>query len=139
MTRTEEARLLHRVERNAFIDRIRHDATRQGSFDRAMWHLDHPVPGTDHFLVASDGGASAARMYAAVEPRPLWRTLWTRTQAKLPRTGKAVLRALRADWRTAAAARLAGVSRPTVDLWKKEFRKIFAQCFRAWERDFRGK
>ena len=136
MTRAEEAKLLHRAERNAFIDRLRHDATRQGTFDRAMWHLDHPVPGTDFYLVPSDGGASAARMYADVESGPLWRKLWSRAQAELPRTGKAVLRALLADWRTAVAARAAGVSRPTVDFWKKEFRIFFAQCFRARKRDF---
>ena len=136
MTRDEEARLLRRVERNAFIDRIRHDATRQGSFDKAMWHLDHPVPGTDFYLVPSDGGAYAARMYADLEPEPLWRTLWTRTQANLPRTGKAVLAALFDDWRSRPAARIAGVSQPTVDRWKKEFKIFFAQCFRAWKRDF---
>ena len=61
-----EAKLLHTVERRRFIDELRHNATRQGSFDCAMWHLDHK----------------------------------------------------------------------TVDHWKKNLKIHFAQCFRAWKRDF---
>jgi len=132
----DERKLLHAVERRQFIDRLRHDATNQGAFDKAMWHLDHPVPGTDFYLKPSDHGAGAARVYAAAEPEPLWRTLWKRERATLPPTGRSVLDALLVDWRTAPAAKIAAASRPTVDRWKKLFQKIFAQCFQAWERDF---
>jgi len=132
----EDRKLLQTVERRQFIDRLRHDATRQGAFDKAMWHLDHPVPGTEIYLKPSDRGAGAAALYAAIEPEPLWKTLWKRSRAKLPPTGRCVLDALLVDWRTAPAAKIAGVSRPSVDKWKKLFRKNFAQCFRAWKRDF---
>ena len=45
MTKTEERKLLHAVERHLFQDELRHKATRQGRFEAKMWHLDHPVPG----------------------------------------------------------------------------------------------
>ena len=136
LTATEQAKLLHRVERNQFIDRLRHEATKQGVFDRSMWHLDHPLPGTTAYLRPSDRGAGAEALYRAIEERPLWMKLWVRAYAQLPENGKKVLNALKRDWRTATAAKIAGVSRPTVDHWKKLFKKFFAQCYQAWERDF---
>jgi len=132
----DELKLLHTVERRQFIDQLRHDATRQGAFDKAMWHLDHPVPGTDFYLMPSDHGSGAAALYAALEPKPLWRTLWQRARAGLPPTGRRVLDALLIDWRSRPAARIAGVSQPTVDRWKKLFQKNFAQCYQAYKRDF---
>lgn len=136
LTPTEERKLLHRVERNLFIDRIRHDATKQGRFDKSCWHLDHPLPGTDVYLRPSDQGAGADRVYAALEKEPLWLRLWRRAVTKLPPRGRAVLAALEIDWRTAPAAKIAGVSRPTVDSWKTKLKTHFAQCWRAYERDF---
>ena len=131
-----EAKLLHTVERRRFIDELRHNATRQGSFDCAMWHLDHAIPGTDIMLQPSDRGKGAEAIYRAIEDRPLWQTLWGQTVRRLPPTGKRVLYALMCDWRTASAAKVAGVSRPTVDHWKIFFKIHFTQCFRAWKRDF---
>ena len=136
MTKSEQAKLLHRVERNQFIDRLRHEATKQGVFDRSMWHLDHPLPGTTAYLRPSDRGAGAEALYRAVEECPLWMKLGVRAYAQLPENGKKVLNALKRDWRTATAAKIAGVSRPTVDHWKKLFKKFFTQCYQAWERDF---
>ena len=136
MTRTEERKLLHRVERHQFIDALRHKKTRQGRFDAEMWHLDHPIPGTDSYLMPSDRGEGAAAMYAQIEPEPLWRRLWRVAAARLPPKGRAVLAALMVDWRTAPAAKIAGVSRPTVDSWKTKLKTHFAQCWRAYERDF---
>jgi len=133
-----DIKLLRTVKRHVFIDALRHRKTLQGAFDAAMLHLDHPLPGTDVFLKPSDRGARAEAMYAAIEVEPYWRTLWKRTRANLPPTGREVLDALLDDWRTRPAARIAGVSQPTVDKWKKLFKK-FAQCFRAWKRDFEEK
>jgi len=135
----DEAKLWNTVMRHEFQNELRHLKTRQGQFDAAMLHFDHPLPGGTRLLLPSDGGAGADRIYAACEALPLWQRLWVNAYAKLPSRGKAVLNALKADWRTAVAAKAAGVSRPTVDHWKKLFKEFFAQCFQAWERDFGGK
>ena len=136
MTRTEERKLLHRVERHQFIDALRHKKTRQGRFDAEMWHLDHPIPGTDSYLMPSDRGEGAAAMYAKIEPEPLWRRLWRRRRLELKPRHRAVLDALAIDWRSRPAAKIAGVSQPTVDALKKIFKRHFAQCWQAYERDF---
>ena len=136
MTRTEESKYWHKAERRKFQDELRHLKTRQGRFDAAMLHLDHPLPGTDLYLDPSDRGASAAAMYDEIEVVPLWLRLWRLSAAKLPRKGRAVLVALTVDWRTMPASRMAGVSRNCVDRWKTKFKMHFAQCWRAYERDF---
>ena len=136
MTKTEESKYWHRTERRKFQDELRHLRTRQGRFDAAMLHLDHPIPGTDLRLDPSDRGESAAKMYDSVEVIPLWLRLWRLGAAKLPHKGRAVLYALMVDWRTTPASRMAGVSRPTVDSWKIKLKMHFAQCHKAWERDF---
>ena len=136
MTKTEESKFLHKAERRQFQDELRHLQTRQGRFDAAMLHLDHPLPGTDIYLDPSDRGESAARMYDEIEVIPLWLRLWRLCAAKLPRKGRAVLYALMVDWRTMPASKMAGVSRPTVDSWKTKLKTHFAKCWRAYERDF---
>ena len=136
MTKTEESKYWHKTERRKFQNELRHLKTRQGRFDAAMLHLDHPLPGTDLYLDPSDRGESAAAMYDGIEVVPLWLRLWRLSAAKLPRKGRAVLGALAVDWRTMPAAKTAGVSRNCVDRWKIKFKVHFAQCHRAWERDF---
>ena len=136
LTGTDAQKFLHKAERRRFQDELRHLRTRQGRFDAAMLHLDHPLPGTDLRLDPSDRGKSAAAMYDGIEVIPLWRRLWRLSAAKLPRKGRAVLNALMVDWRTAPAAKIAGVSRPTVDNWKTKLKTHFVQCWRAYERDF---
>ena len=136
MTRTEESKYLHKTERHQFQDELRHLRTRQERFDAAMLHLDQPIPGTGLYLDPSDHGQSAAAMYDTVEVVPLWLRLWRLGAAKLPRKGRAVLYALMVDWRTMPASKMAGVSRNCVDRWKTKFKTHFAQCHRAWERDF---
>ena len=136
MTKTEESMYWHKTERQQFQNELKHLGTRQGRFDASMLHLDHPIPGTDLRLDPSDHGQSAASMYDSVEVVPLWLRLWRLGAAKLPRKGRAVLDALKVDWRTMPASRMAGVSRPTVDCWKTKFKTHFVQCWRAYERDF---
>ena len=136
MTKTEESMYWHRTERRKFQDELRHLQTRQGRFDAAMLHLDHPLPGTDLYLDPSDHGESAAAMYDKIEVVPLWRQLWRLSAAKLPRKGRMVLGALMVDWRTMPASKMAGVSRNCVDRWKTKLKSHFAQCWRAYERDF---
>ena len=136
MTKTEESMYWHKTERRKFQDELRHLQTRQGRFDAAMLHLDHPLPGTDLYLDPSDRGESAAAMYDRIEVDPLWLRLWRLSAAKLPRKGRMVLGALMVDWRTLPASKMAGVSRPTVDSWKTKLKMHFAQCHKAWERDF---
>ena len=136
MTKTEESKYWHTAERHQFQDELRHKATRQGRFNAAMLHLDHPLPGTDLYLDPSDRGESAAAMYDEIEVVPLWLRLWRLGAAKLPPKGRAVLGALLVDWRTMPASRMAGVSRPTVDSWKTKLKTHFTQCHKAWERDF---
>ena len=136
MTKTEERKLLNTVARHEFQNELKHLRTRQGRFDATMLHLDHPIPGTDLYLDPSDRGKSAAAMYDEIEVIPLWLRLWRLAAAKLPPKGRAVLGALMIDWRTAPAAKIAGVSRPTVDSWKTKLKTHFAQCWRAYERDF---
>ena len=136
MTKTEESKYWHRTERRKFQDELRHLRTRQGRFDAAMLHLDHPIPGTDLYLDPSDRGESAAKMYDSVEVIPLWLRLWRLGAAKLPRKGRAVLYALIVDWRNRPAGKIAGVDHKTVESWKIKFKVHFAQCWRAYERDF---
>ena len=136
MTPTEKRKLLHTVERHLFQDGLRHKATRQGRFDAAMWHLDHPLPGGTRILLPSDRGTGAERIYAAVEDVPPWLRLWRRAAAKLPPKGRSVLAALAIDWRTAPAAKISGVSRNCVDRWKTKLKTHFTQCWRAYKCDF---
>ena len=136
MTRTEESMYWHKAERHRFQNELKHLRTRQGRFDAAMLHLDHPLPGTDLRLDPSDHGAGAAAMYDRVEVVPLWLRLWRLAAARLPPKGRAVLGSLLVDWRTMPASKMAGVSRPTVDSWKIKLKTHFAQCWRAYERDF---
>ena len=136
MTKTEENMYWHKTERRKFQNELKHLRTRQGRFDAAMLHLDHPLPGTDLYLDPSDHGRFAAAMYDGIEVVPLWLRLWRLAAAKLPPKGRAVLGALMVDWRTMPASKMAGVSRPTVDSWKIKLKMHFAQCHKAWERDF---
>ena len=136
MTKTEESKYWHKTERRKFQDELRHLRTRQGRFDAAMLHLDHPLPGTDLYLDPSDRGETAAAMYDALEVVPLWLRLWRLSAAKLPRKGRAVLYALAVDWRNRPAGKIAGVDHKTVGCWKTKFKMHFAQCWRAYERDF---
>ena len=136
MTRTEESKYWHKAERRQFQDELRHLKTRQGRFDAAMLHLDHPLPGTDLYLDPSDRGKSAAAMYDRVEVVPLWIRLWRLSAAKLPRKGRAVLGALAVDWRNRPAGKIAGVDHKTVESWKIKFKVHVAQCWQAYERDF---
>ena len=136
MTKTEESMYWHKAERHQFQDELRHLRTRQGRFDAAMLHLDHPLPGTDLYLDPSDRGESAAAMYVALEVVPLWLRLWRLSAAKLPRKGRAVLGALAVDWRNRPAGKIAGVDHKTVGCWKIKFKTHFIQCWRAFDRDF---
>ena len=136
MTKTEENMYWHKTERRKFQNELKHLRTRQGRFDAAMLHLDHPLPGTDLYLDPSDHGRFAAAMYDGIEVVPLWLRLWRLAAARLPPKGRAVLGALLVDWRTMPASKMAGVSRPTVDSWKIKLKMHFAQCHKAWEHDF---
>ena len=136
MTKTEESKYWHKTERRKFQNELKHLRTRQGRFDAAMLHLDHPLPGTDLYLDPSDRGRFAEAMYNEIEVVPLWLRLWRLAAARLPPKGRAVLGALLVDWRTMPASKMAGVSRPTVDSWKIKLKMHFAQCHKAWERDF---
>ena len=71
-----------------------------------------------------------------VPREPLWLVLWRKKRLELKPKHRAVLDALAVDWRTGSAAKLAGVSRPTVDQCKKNFKTHFAQCLWAWKHDF---
>ena len=126
-------KLLHRVERNWFIDQLRHDQTKQGAFDKAMWHLDHPIPGTQVYLAPSDHGEAAEKLYAALEEAPLWQKLWVNARLKLKPRQRAVLDALMVDWRTGVAAKIAGVSRSYVVETKKRLVFAFANVYAAWK------
>ena len=134
--KTANQKLLHRIERYEFIDNLRHGTSRQGAFEMSMLHLDHPIPGTEFYLVPSDHGAGAERLLAAVERKPLWKKLWVIGVKKLKPNGRRVLSALMKDWRTTSAAKIAGVSRNCVDRWRTKFKMHFAQCWRAYKRDF---
>ena len=136
MTKTAESMYWHKTERRKFQNELKHLRTRQGRFDAAMLHLDHPLPGTDLYLDPSDRGRFAEAMYDEIEVLPLWLRLWRLAAARLPPKGRAVLGALLVDWRTMPASKMAGVSRPTVDSWKIKLKMHFAQCHKAWERDF---
>ena len=128
-----DKKTLNRHKRREFLDELRHRRTRQGSFENAMLHFDHPLPGGGQVLEPSDRGTSAAEIYRRLEPTPLWMILWKRSAAKLPLTGKKVLAALAEDWRSRPAAKIAEVDHKTVDAWKKIFKVHFAQCFRAYK------
>ena len=136
MTKTEESKYWHKAERHQFQDELRRLKTRQGRFDAAMLHLDHPLPGTDLYLDPSDRGESAAAMYDSVEVVPLWLRLWRRKRLDLKPKRRAVLDALAVDWRTVNAARIAGENRKFVQRSKKIFKTHFKQCHTAWKRDF---
>ena len=91
----------------------------------------------------SDGGRGARALHTIVSfdldgmrDDPFWLRLWRRKRLALSPKQRAVLDALAVDWRTANAAKIARVSRPTVDTCKKIFKVHFAQCHQAWKRDF---
>ena len=91
----------------------------------------------------SDGGQGVSTSVGIVsatvdgdENLPRWLVLWRRKRLELTPKRRAVLDALAVDWRTRPAAKIAHVSRPTVDLAKKIFKVHFAQCFQVWKRDF---
>ena len=143
MTKTEERKLLNTVARHRFQDELRHLQTRQGRFDAAMLHLDHPLPGTGLYLTPSDHGAGAESVRDEVEAKvdgkkstPFWLRLWRRRRLALDPCRRTILDALAVDWRSRPAARIAEVSQPTVDAAKKIFKTHFAQCHTAWKRDF---
>ena len=115
MTKTEAAKLWHRVERNEFINELAHHRTKQGAFEDAMLHFDHPIPGTSIRLEAPDRGAGAERIFAACETLPLWQKLYLNAYRKLPPRGKVILNALKADWRSRPAARIAHTDHKAVD------------------------
>ena len=89
----------------------------------------------------SDGGRGAFETETIVsylldgEEDRFWLRLWRQRRLKLKSRHRAIHDALAVDWRTAVAARIAGSSRPTVDLCKKIFKVHFAQCLQAWARD----
>ena len=91
----------------------------------------------------SDCGRGAHELESVVsaavdgdENLPRWLVLWRQKRLELTPKRRAVLDALAVDWRTRPAARLAGTDHKTVALCKKIFKMHFAQCFRAWKRDF---
>lgn len=90
----------------------------------------------------SDEGRGCSEHYAVLaalfdrKRNPSWLVFWRRKRLQLTRKRRAVHDALAGDWRTACAAKIAGVSRPTVDLCKKIFKTHFAQCHTAWKCDF---
>ena len=66
----------------------------------------------------SDGGRGRYELetiISATVDLPLWLARWRCKRLKLSPKRRAVLDALAVDWRTANAARIAHVSRPTVD------------------------
>lgn len=132
-----EAKLLNTVRRHEFQDALAYGKTRQGAFENGMLHLGHPLFAGGQDLTASDEGRGAAEIRNLDDGKtPLWLRLWRLYTRKLPRKGRAVLEALMVDWRTMPASKMAGVSRPTVDSWKIKLKMHFAQCWRAYERDF---
>ena len=98
--------------------------------------------GNDEPAWVSDDGRGACEHYAILatvfdrQRNPLWLKLWRQKRLELSPKRRAVHDALAVDWRTACAANIAAVSRPTVDLCKKIFKTHFAQCHTAWKRDF---
>ena len=136
LTGSDAQKFLHKAERHQFQNELKHLRTRQGRFDAAMLHLDHPLPGTDLYLDPSDHGRFAAAMYDGIEVVPLWLRLWRLAAARLPPKGRAVLGALMVDWRNRPAGKIAGVDHKTVGSWKIKLKTHFAQCWRAYERDF---
>ena len=133
----DEAKLLNTVRRHEFQDALAYGKTRQGAFENGMLHLGHPLFAGGQDLTASDDGRGAAEIRNLNDGKtPLWLRLWRLYTRKLPRKGRAVLEALMVDWRTMPASKMTGVSRPTVDSWKTKLKTHFAQCWRAYERDF---
>jgi len=132
-----EKKILNCRARKAFLDELRHRRTRQGAFEESFLHHGHPLFGGGPALEPSDGGASAALTRASCEEAPRWRALWARARGKLTRRQRRILDALLVDFRTTAAAKVAGVDRKAVQRFKKTFFKThFIQCHTAWKRDF---
>lgn len=133
----DEAKLLNTVRRHEFQDALAYGKTRQGAFENDMLHLGHPLFAGGQDLTASDEGRGAEAIRNLNDGKtPLWLRLWARQRAKLSKSRRRVLDALMIDWRTMPASKMAGVSRPTVDSWKTKFKTHFAQCWKAYERDF---
>jgi len=135
---TEDARTLRKAKKNFFRSELRHKKTRQGQFDAAMLHLDHPIFPGGPALEASDGGkgAEAIRGLGAL---PVWQRLWVYERKRLKRKHRAVLDALLVDQRPRIAARIAGVSKNLVyECLGKIFKARFAQCYQALRADLGG-
>ena len=99
MTKIEESMYWHKTERHQFQNELKHLRTRQGRFDAAMLHLDHPLPGTDLYLDPSDHGRFAAAMYDEIEVVPLWLRLWRLAAARLPPRMARAISVSTLDWR----------------------------------------
>lgn len=133
----DEAKLLNSVQRHEFQKALAYGKTRQGSFENTMLHLDHPLFAGGQDLTADDGGKGAADIRNIDDGEcPLWLKLWRQKRAKMSKSHRRILNALSVDWRTVHAARIAHVSTATVKREKTFLKKVFAQCFQAWKRDF---
>ena len=134
---------------NRYFDRIasqeRHSAEwfyhNKTSFE-SKYDEDCGDSGNDEPARVSDEGRGSSEHYAILaalfdrQRNPLWLKLWRQKRLELSPKRRAVHDALAVDWRTACAANIAAVSRPTVDLCKKIFKTHFAQCHTAWKCDF---
>lgn len=128
----QEKHILQNAKKQFYQKEIAYIKTRQGAFESHLLHFDHPLFAGGVSLVASDNGEAAEKIRKNVEVCPLWLSLWRNAYTKLPPKGKRVLYALMQDWRTTSAAKLAGVSRPTIIEWKHRFRTYFFTSYRAW-------
>ncbi len=127
-----ELHILQRSKKLFYRNHLAYLKTKQGAFEASMLHLDHPFAVGCRELTASDEGRNALQIRENNEVCPLWLKLWRNAYAKLPPKGKRILYALMQDWRTTSAAKLAGVSRPTIIEWKRRFRTYFFSSYRAW-------
>lgn len=132
-TREGEIALLRTVRDREFKDELRRLRTRQGRFDSGMLHFGHvAASGGSRLLEASDGGAGAERIYAALDGPSLWQKLWKRDRAALRARHRGVLDALLVDRRPRVAARMAGVGKNLVyACWNDVFPARFEDAYRA--------
>ena len=133
----DEAKLLNTVRRHEFQDALAYGKTRQGAFENAMLHFGHPLFAGGQDLTASDEGRGAAEIRNLDDGKtPSWLLLWRRERAKLNPRQRKILDALALDWKSSVAAEITGCDRKTVHRAKTFFKMHFAQCLRAWKRDF---
>jgi len=135
------------------FDRRYTAAERKREKDAAAWYYrdktsfetkyDAETDGHDEPSWVSDAGRGEFELESVVSyvldgtPKdPRWLVLWRKKRRQLKPKHRAILDALGINWQTAAAARIAGSTRPTVDNCKKIFKMHFAQCHTAWKRDF---